>query len=481
MGDLSLVIEDEDNEINLYDFGNNPAWAVVDQQVSWGRGATNLYQEKGPYRRILDPQTLLTSNSYFDAVKTFGPDKVFFGYVGYYYYDNKKIVGSVEKYPYEDEFGLLDSAGFVDVDKNGTIDDIRSDFTYTGPDMMAGHSRRISKNTYVGATLGYRLEHGVKRQYIWPETYLRTFDFNFGIARRLPGGLVLGLSFNPYDTQEKIDLDPGLQGGNVVKDVVGFQWRVPISSMTRTTRNRVYKGGLQGTWDLGKTLTSGFIINRVFKNLEIDDGLEDKDRVVYWQSDGYHLEYRGLFRIAPEIANVGLSYSRNHEGTWTKNPIFNTILDEGPITEDNFGVGWGVTPSSCFMWGFETHFYQYKEEITDYISKGIRDTRIETLSYNLGAELTVEKNFRVRGGLIYAEYNVEGDLLSEDRLRDNKSFSVRWGLGYSSESALIDLALGYNMTKGDALNSLQVIYLDAPREKLSFYLSSKFFFGKKSS
>jgi len=478
MGDLSLVIEDEDNDINLYDFGNNPAWIVMNQKISWGRGSSFLNHESGPYRRILDPQTLFTLNSSFDAVKTFGPDKVFFGYVGYYYYDNKKIAGSVEKYPYEDKFGLLDSAGFVDVDKDNEIDEISSNFTYTGPDLFAGHSRRISKNTFIGATVGYRLEHGVKREYIWPETYLRTFNFNFGIAHIFPKGIVLGLSFKPYDTQERIDLDPGLQGGSVVKDVVGFQWRVPISSMTRTTKNKIYETGLQGIWDLGRTLVSGFIINYEFKSLEINDGLTDADRVVYWQSDGYHFEYRGLWRVAPDVFNVGFSYGRNYQDTWTKNPIFNTVLDEGPVTDEHYGLGIGVFPSQSFRCGTEVHFYQYKEDITDYIARGTRDTRIENLSYNIGGEFRLEKNFWVRSGIVYAEYSFEGEILPEDRLRENTSFEIRWGLGYSSEKALIDLAIGYNRTRGDALNTQHIIIPDASREKLNLFVSSKFFFGK---
>ncbi len=478
MGDLSLVIEDEDNDINLYDFGNNPAWVVIDQKLSWGRGSSFLNHESGSYRRILDPKTLFTLIPSFDAVKTFGPDKVFFGYVGYYYYDNQKIVGSVEKYPYEDKFGLLDSAGFVDVDKDGKVDEISSNFTYTGPDLFAGHSRRISKNTFVGATVGYRLEHGVKREYIWPETYLRTFYFNFGIAHKFPRGIVLGLSFKPFDTQERIDLDPGLQGGNIVKDVVGFQWRVPISSMTRITKNKIYEAGLQGTWDIGRSLVNGFILNYEFRNLDINDGLTDANRVVYWQSDGYHLEYRGLWRVTPHTVNIGLSYRRNYQKTWTKNPIFDIKLDEGPITEDRFGLGLGVFPSQSFRWGTEAHFSSYKEDITDYIARGTRDTRIENLSYNIGGEFRLEKNFWVRSGIVYAEYSFEGEILPEDRLRENTSFEIRWGLGYSSEKALIDLAIGYNRTRGDALNTQHIIIPDASREKLNLFVSSKFFFGK---
>jgi hypothetical protein len=478
MGDLMLIMEDEDNEINLWDFGQNPAWAVMDQKVSWGRGGTSLDWENGSYRRILDPVTLLTSNSYFDAVKTFGPDKVFFGYVDYYYYDNQKIVGSVEKYPYADEFGLLDSAGFVDANKDGLIDNIASDFTYTGPDLFAGHSRRISKNTFIGGTVGYRLEHGVKRQYIWPETYLRTFEFNFGIAQRFSRGLVLGLSFKPYDTQERIDLDPGLQGGNVVKDVVGFQWRVPISTMTRTTKNKSFETGFQGTWQAGNSLVNGLIFNYLFKNLEIDDGQSDADRVVYWQGDGYHFEYRGLWRLAAEVANVGCSYKRNYLNSWTKNPIFDTRLDEGPATEDQFGLGLGIFPSRSLRLGTEVHFYRYKEEITDLISRNIRDARIETLSFNLGGEYKFDKDFWLRAGSIYSEYDMEGSALPEDRLRKAHSFALRLGLGYSSGSALIDFALGYNVTKGDALDAQHIVLTDASRDKLNLFLSSKFFISK---
>jgi hypothetical protein len=478
MGDLILIMEDEDNEINLWDFGQNPAWVVMDQKVSWGRGSTLLDREDGAYRRILDPTVLLTSNSYFDAVRTFGPDKVFFGYVGYYYYKNEKIVGSVEKYPYADEFGLLDSAGFVDVDKDGTIDDIRADFTYTGPDLYAGHARRISKNTFVGATIGYRLEHGVKRAYIWPETYLRTFNFNFGIAHKFPKGIVLGLSFKPDDTQERIDLDPGLQGGSIVKDVVGFQWRIPISTMTRTTRNKVYQTGLQGTWDLGRSLVNGFVLNYIFKSLEINDGLTDASRVVYWQGDGYGFEYRGLWRVTPNTLNLGFSYDRIYLKSWTKNPIFNTVLDEGPVTDEHYGVGVGVFPSQRFRCGTEAHFYKYKEDVTDYVSKDIRDTKIDSLTLSLGGEFGFDKNFWLRSGLIYAEYSVDGKALPEDILRDNNSFEIRLGFGYSSDKALIDLALGYNMTKGDALNEQHIIYTDAVREKLRLYVSSKFFLGK---
>lgn len=477
MGDLTLIMEDEDNQINLWDFGQNPAWVVMDQRASWGRGGTSLDWENGSYRRILDPATLLTSDFYFDAVKTFGPDKVFFGYVGYYYYNNQKIVGSVEKSPYADEFGLLDSAGFVDVNKDGVVDNIASDFTYSGPDLYAGHSRRISKNTFIGGTFGYRLEHGVKRQYIWPETYLRTFNFNFGIAQRLSEGLIVGFSFKPYDTQERIDLDPGLQGGSVVKDVVGFQWRIPISTMTRTTKNKTYETGLQGTWELGKSLVNGLVVSHVFRNLEINDGLGDADRVVYWQSNGYHLEYRGLWRLTPEVASVGFTYARDHSKGWTKNPIFDSKLDEGPVNEDRFGFGLGIFPSPNLRWGTEVHYYQYQEEITDFVSRDVRDTRIETLSFNLGGEYKFDKDFWLRGGLIYAEYGIEGRSLPADRLRDASSFALRLGLGYSSANALIDLALGYNITKGEALNSEQVVLTDAYRDKLNIFVSSKFFIG----
>jgi hypothetical protein len=43
------------------------AWAVMDQKVSWEEVFALV--ENGAYRRILDPVTLVTSNSYFD-VKT---------------------------------------------------------------------------------------------------------------------------------------------------------------------------------------------------------------------------------------------------------------------------------------------------------------------------------------------------------------------------------------------------------------------------
>jgi hypothetical protein len=63
--------------------------------------------------------------------------------------------------------------------------------------------------------------------------------------------------------------------------------------MTRTTKNKIYEAGMQGTWDIGRTLSNGFVLNYEFRSLEIHDGLSDADRVVYWQADGYHLEYWG--------------------------------------------------------------------------------------------------------------------------------------------------------------------------------------------
>ena len=69
MANMSLIVKDEDNQLNLYDFGLNPAWLVMDQQRSWLRSFFATDVNWGNFKRNYDPQTSIDANAFFEGVK----------------------------------------------------------------------------------------------------------------------------------------------------------------------------------------------------------------------------------------------------------------------------------------------------------------------------------------------------------------------------------------------------------------------------
>ncbi|NOY77518.1 MAG: hypothetical protein GXO76_06570, partial [Calditrichaeota bacterium] len=79
MGNLQLALPDSDNQLNFYDFGQNPAGLQADQTYRWMRIYLNAQNHWGRYRRLYDPDNEQNYSLIFEGVKALNSKETFWG------------------------------------------------------------------------------------------------------------------------------------------------------------------------------------------------------------------------------------------------------------------------------------------------------------------------------------------------------------------------------------------------------------------
>jgi len=170
LANMSLIIKDPDNQLNLYDFGGNPAWLLPDQRRSWLRPFFTTEHYSGSFKRSYDPQTVFDINAFFEGVKVMGKDQAFRGLVDYHDLNLNDVYQSISRNPYlEHPFRLADNT--------------TGDIHYWGPRVSAQYSRSLlARKLFWGASLDYQIETGLKDFFPQPRTLYRDVKLGSGLA-----------------------------------------------------------------------------------------------------------------------------------------------------------------------------------------------------------------------------------------------------------------------------------------------------------
>jgi hypothetical protein len=385
MGDLSIVIEDESNMINLWDFAGNPAGFLADEKGSVIR--SDLFREAYDIRNL---RCSYRPNSFYKC-KADGDILT------------SSISMSVRR---ADEIALGTEAKYffreTDFENSGV------ELEY--PEVLFVLSKRLNSLTCMGADIGY-VEYTSKYRYkeTDSESSYKTkyFKMQLGVGRQVTPGVTLAAHLG-YDN---IDSKPY----SVRSDFRDY-W-LSVQSVVQVEQKA--KLGLETTFNL--------------RRQEFD-----RDRPGYENYYFNSLKLRGIYDLTDRL-RLGLFYSHNELFAGFLYPLESFYR---PPSSDEFAVAhWGIGCSYEFsgkvVGGIEYHFRDFSQPHPYSTDHGFKHE-----SVNLGLEAKVWEAWSVRGGYIRAGSNV-------NPVRDGSGRYKSWedvltlGSGYQPYGSNLIIELSY--------------------------------------
>lgn len=463
MGQMTLIIEDQDNQLNLYDFGSNPAWLIVDQNKSWLRPFIRIDNFSGKFKRTYDPETDIDFNAFFEGVKIIDKNQTFRGLVDYHDLILNHVYQAINRNPYEQHpFRLADNT-------TGNIH-------YWGPAIATQYSRKMyHQKLFWGASLGYQIETGLKDNFPQPRTIYRHIEIGTGIAYRMTDQLSIGSTFNYSRTQEFTEVVP--PGSNELRTIFITKFRgeiigtVRVGSMERFTRTKTYQWGWQTVFKPFDYLESALLFNYHVQNL---DAIESRARPVKdgtWKLNGNEIHWKNRLKLPGLPFRLGFVYDHIYFNDWATHPDSEILLGDDVFTENSFGFGIAYLPNSLpLIFGIEFHFRFADKEKKDYVSSLTGSGNMNGNQLKAGAEIGIRKNWKIRAGYIYEQNEIDATLLSFSEFKTgNKTHDFTFGVAHYLKSVDIEF-YGYYSQQQPTVNQDKV-----KRNQLGLIFAMKFY------
>ncbi|HEX9970969.1 MAG TPA: hypothetical protein VGD14_02755 [bacterium] len=460
---MSLIIKDEDNQLNLYDFGLNPAWLVMDQRQSWLRPFFATDVNWGNFKRNYDPQTSIDANAFFEGVKVMDENQAFRGMVDYHNLYLNDVDQAISRDPYQEHpFRLADNT-------TGSIH-------YWGPIVAAQYSRNIwQEKLFFGASLDYQIETGLKDYFPQSRTIYRHIGVGTGVGYAVSNRLSLGVTFNYTTIQEFTEAVPPSANDPRSVEVMKFRGETIGSertgSMERFTKTKMYRGGIQAHYQPSEFVESAVSIYYNFQNLDATESRSKPVKDGTWKLQGYEIHWKNRVRL-PQLPFVaGFSFDRIYFNDWAIHPNFAVVMGDDYLTENRIGAGLAYEPKSFpIILGVEYHLAFAEKDKKDYVSRLTGSGNIDEGDLKIGAEIGVTKTWKIRGGFIHQNFYTDISLLSFSEYQpENQINLLTFGFGWLLKSIEVE-GYGYYGRGKPTENPTGV-----KRDRFGFVVATKFY------
>jgi len=395
MGNLQLAVPDSDNQLNFYDFGQNPAGLQADQAYRWMRIYLNAQNHWGPYRRLYDPGDEQNYSLIFEGVKALNSKETFWGAVTYLGDYPHGVYRSLEKHAYEKNFILTDTT--------------TGNYWYNGPIIQAIYSRKLPLNFSLGAAFNYKVQLGLKDVYTKVESIQREI---------FPG---IALSWGVQTGQERFSKRPRLSE-NRCSERIGLNYGAgffvyPYDNKTRLTAVKemqdavVYRqiGLLTRFREVrGKFIrdyrTKGVLIGgQVFLALSraIHLGLSHRYRALgttttdnLFVKRGYEQQIRnttlGRMVFRERGWQISAQASREAFDDWSKTIEYGCLYGEESRQRVTAGIGIGTDRTGLpLTMGIEFYRGRFQRTYRDYLSHQLIENKQPEWELRAGLEIPV--------------------------------------------------------------------------------------------
>jgi opacity protein-like surface antigen len=365
MGGLSIVIEDESNMLNLWDFAGNPAAFLEDEEGSWLRGDF-----------IWDTYDIVEL-PYYDALH----------WLRFTFDANGNLYdgwGSLA-FRKDGEYGLGLTGDYLSRSTDAHYDDHRLNY----PNGSVVLSKSVNPRTFVGLGLTYgdydfdynRLHYMYNEsEFEWTEESLQGFQAQLGLSKRLASGSELGLTAG----YERMSVSWAYQAGYYVEQ--DHDYYIPYV-------RPVDDGTCQAVWLSGQFLMPGREKLRCAAEwmLQFLDNETNENE----PNNRFYLRFRGLYDASSRLT-LGFLFSGSDSRIECHDPVhsyFSSIRHKIASLEWGAGLAFRFHPD--LLAGIEYHWTKYREP-----SRGSEPWDLRTSSLNAGLEAKVGKEISLLGGCI---------------------------------------------------------------------------------
>lgn len=431
LGGLSIGIEDRDNSLTPFDFGNNPAWLFMDETESYLNISPAISNSWGSYHRKYDSEGDMYYGTSFKGIKPLGQSGTFLGYTSYDYEVRRNYNRTLKYDSYSGEAFFF-------------VDTTAGNFHYNGPKVNLMYSWELLDNLYAGGSVTYQLLDGLKKVYTYAKTIYRNVGGNFGLAYRLNENMIVGANYSFIDTQESIEAaDVNLL------EVETFNYRGEIyfvpdrgSSVTQKIRKKSSTFSGQIYWKDSEELQIALQTNYTPSNSKvlIPEGSFKEVEEGYASFETFDVQLKSQYKI-DENFTAGCYASYASRDSWSRHSHKNLLLWDWSVSDVIVGLGstYKITPE--LLVGIDYSLTLRSIDSTKYIDNRITDLSSNDHTFRLGAECKIMENVFLRGG--YSLNSFEYDIYYGGENVKNHAFTLGIGLPIY-ESIVLDSYIRYS-------------------------------------
>lgn len=444
LGNPTIALKDFDLDLNLYDFGKNPAFLLEDHKfdILYIRPGFNFLS--GDYRRYFDCEKSTIYSLSFDGTKIL-KDGVFRGYVIYEVENRKNVNRALNRYPYIGiPFFLTDTT--------------TGNFIYNGPRVGFQYSFELFKDLLLGFELNYQIVDGLKDVYSRAKSLWRNIDGNLSFAYKFNNDFVIGAKVSSLDNKESIEAKSedlfDAEIFNYRGDTYAFKRRSQTINQTYREKSNTYS--LQTVFSPFSKLTIGLKSDYSHSIL--------KTQYPYGTLKEYeegHSVFEDLsFALKAHYSfmeNLLIGFESNYEdnNSWSRISELALMIWKWDLKKYNLGTGFSYRLKQLpLIFISEFSIGKIISDSSKYIDNKFINHNKTYYLIKSGLEYEVFNRIFLRGGYQFGKFGFDPERGGKNVELNKISFGV--GL-YSFKSFEIDFVIDYTLQKNEIGNSNKYI------------------------
>jgi hypothetical protein len=390
IGGMYIAVEDVDNELNLYDFGENPAWIIYDENQNKIWMHSDFSKSKGEYKRIYDPYQLNLYGISFFRVQTLDKSGTFKGWASYTNEIREKLYGSLLLFPYDGK------SFFV-------TDTTTGNFRYQIITFGFDYGSKVFKYACAGVNVNYKIIDGLKDIYTNARDIYRQISISPSLAIPITQNLNIGFKLTISNWQEQIEAK-----SENLYDAELYLYRGNSYAIKRTSnivnlklKEKNNEIGIQTTYSPQNNLNLGikFNIKRSGQYILIPYGLLEEYEFGYANFNASNINLLSRLKLNKK-STIGLAFKYEYLDIWSKHSPRNLLLWREKIKNFESGLGIWSNLSELFSAGIEISYKNSTADSMKYIDNIFKFIKSDNYIIKLGGEFK-SKKITLRAGFNY--------------------------------------------------------------------------------
>ncbi len=441
MGFTNIALPDNDNQINLVDFGKNAAWLLRDQQNNWTQLEGAGHYQHGSFHRLYDPGKTVGLSGRFIVLQHFGENSVFYGSIEHNYLNYHNVYSSSDRDAYaEHPFRVTDLT-------TGRINRY-------GPKLRMTYNSAFLKQQLLWAgTISYQVESGLKKALIRPENVCRNIGLGMAVAFIIHPRISLGVTLDYTNSQENNDYAPPesfLSSHHEISLFVSERYSIPLGeNMDIIKRGQQFHFGVQSVFKL----SSGAIgLNFQYFSEDVNVQKEighSQQGTGTWYQQGYVIELISRQRIGQTPFFGGLAIKYRSADNFSRHWKYPIKLAENSIRTSFFGSGLAYSsPQSkikvALQYCYEINRFNRNDTNSKLFADGLKIDK----GIHIGLEYAFSDFYFLRTGFRYYRNTIDSDLLIFSEYKNAHWRSAyTFGFGVVRKNMILEYHFQYDFDK----------------------------------
>jgi hypothetical protein len=431
LANCRLALIDQDNELNLYDWVDNPAYLLFDDKSNWLRFYSGGNYNHTSLVRTYDPRKEQNLFINFEGLKQLKSNQAVLGGIRYNFNRKYQLAYALERTPYNDDPLIL-----ADTTTGSIFED--------GPTVFITYNYQPLKKISIGIESEYQISTSLKKEYTRPRTIHRNFESKIALVYKISPRFFVGTFLSGSYLQDQIELQDSWDGKAIY--VLEYRSELVYREKFGNFDRYIFLNGMDYNLSLQyqtKNQKSQHLLT--FHYLRNKQTIEDKTNTVqrsdsYWFQYGFVLQYD--YRFVWKKFVFSLESGMTNADDWSEHPFLPILITERSCNNLRLGTGISRRLSKLLLVA-EAGFSRTKEDYKDYQSEIYRAGIHDLYSGKFGIEYYLDPIHVIRAGFSHDYFFP--DYYSPRYLSEHASNYFSLGMARVQSQFEIDFHLDYSI------------------------------------